>query len=61
MSDPVKAIYWHGTGPLVRYSGGLLQIENLNPEVKTQWRMSRMEMLRFGWRCILAAVLGRED
>lgn len=49
-------IFWHPTGPLVKYADGLLHIEDLNPEVKTKWCMSRMEMLRFGWRCIRAAV-----
>lgn len=49
-------IFWHPTGPLVKYEGGLLLIEDLNPEMKTKWRMSRGEMLRFGWRCLLAAM-----
>lgn len=48
-------LFWHPTGPLVKYSKGMLQIEDLNPEVKTQWRMDRVEMLRLGWHCILAA------
>jgi hypothetical protein len=37
-------IFWHPTGPLVKYKSGLLYIENLNPEMKTKWRMSRAEM-----------------
>jgi hypothetical protein len=49
-------IFWHQTGPLVRYENGVLYIENLNPEMKTKWRMSRSEMLRFGWRSIIAAL-----
>ncbi len=48
-------LFWHPTGPLMRYSGGMLHIEELNPESKTIWRMSRMEMLKLGWRCIIAA------
>lgn len=49
-------LFWHETGPLIRYRDGLLHVEDLNPEVKTQWRMSRWEMLRLGWRCIRAAI-----
>lgn len=45
-------------GPLVKYQDGTLHIEDLNPEIKTKWRMSRLEMLTFGFRCISAA-LGR--
>lgn len=48
-------LYWHETGPLVKYDGEMLHIEDLNPQVKTKWHMSRMDMLRLGWRCILAA------
>jgi hypothetical protein len=48
-------IFWHWTGPLVKYEGGFLHIEVLNPEMKTKWRMSRSAMLRFGWRSIISA------
>jgi hypothetical protein len=50
-------IYWHQTGPAIRYDGSLLVIEDLNPELRTQWRMSRWEMVRTGWRFIWAARL----
>lgn len=52
-------LFYEPSGPLVRYGKGVLQIQNLNPEVRTQWRMSRMEMCRFGWRCIVAAIWRR--
>lgn len=52
-------IYWDKTGPLVKYDGSLLVIEDLNPEVRTQWRMSRWDMIRTGLRFILAARLSR--
>ena len=48
-------LFWHPTGPLVKYEAGLLRIEDLNPQIKTQWRMSRAEMFKLGWRCIRAA------
>lgn len=47
-------IFWHPTGPVVKYEDGMLGIWNLNPEVKTGWRMSRWEMIQFGWRCVVA-------
>lgn len=49
-------LYWHGTGPLVQYRSGMLYIENLNPEVRTRWTMTRWQMIRLAWRCIVAAV-----
>lgn len=53
-------LYWHSTGPLVQYADGYLRVEDLNPELKTRWRMSRLEMLALGWRCILAALSSRK-
>jgi hypothetical protein len=49
-------LFWDQTGPLMRYADGILHIEDLNPEFKTKWRMSRWEMFRLGWRCIRAAL-----
>jgi hypothetical protein len=48
-------LFWHQCGPLLRYQNGFLDIEDLNPEMKTRWRMSRAEMLKLGWRCMVAA------
>lgn len=55
---PPMTLFMHPTGPLLQYADGTLHIADLNPEIKTQWRMSRMEMLRLGWRCILASLRG---
>lgn len=52
-------IYWHPTGPLIYFTGTTMGIEDLNPEAKMRWRMSRTEMLRIGWRCIVAAITAR--
>lgn len=48
-------LFFHPAGPLVSYDDGMIVVENLNPEVSTRWRMSRAEMLRFAWRCAVAA------
>lgn len=49
-------IFSHSTGPLVRYEDGLLKIDDLNPEVKTKWRMSRWEMVKFAARSLWSAI-----
>lgn len=48
-------LFWHPTGPLLRYVSGTLHIEDLNPQIKTQWRMDRKEMFLLGLRCLWAA------
>jgi hypothetical protein len=49
-------LFWHPTGPRLEYQDGILHVEDLNPQIKTQWRMSRAEMIGLGWRCIIAAL-----
>ncbi len=49
-------LFWDPTGPLLKYDGDILLIEDLNPQLSTQWRMSRKEILRLGLRCILASL-----
>lgn len=51
----MTTIYFDQTGPLVRYDGEMLHIQDLNPEIETRWRMSRWDMVRFGLRAIRAA------
>jgi hypothetical protein len=53
-------LYWDHTGPLINYIGGMLRVSDLNPETHIQWRMSRMEMLKLGLRCIKAAFTIKE-
>lgn len=50
-------LYLHNTGPLVSYDARsrVFHVQDLNPSFATHWLMSRFEMLRLGWRCILAA------
>ncbi len=54
-------LFYEPCGPLMTYRAGMLKISDLNPEVCTQWRMSRMEMLRLAWRCLLASVSGSTE
>lgn len=57
----VKNVYWNETGPLVEFDGEFLWIEDLNPHVTTKWRMSRIEMVIFGLRAIVAALTARKE
>ena len=49
-------LYFKHTGPLITFKDGMLRIADLNPEIETQWRMSRGEMCRLGWLCLVAAL-----
>ena len=53
-------LFWHPTGLLIRYDRDafdeILTIEDLNPEVKLRYRMTPMELLKFGFKCIWAAI-----
>jgi len=49
-------LYWNHTGPLLRYANGALTIADLNPQMETRWAISRLEMLKLGWRCLLASM-----
>jgi hypothetical protein len=49
-------LFRDNAGPLLQYQNGVLFISDLNPEMKTRWRMSCGEMVRLGWRCILASL-----
>jgi hypothetical protein len=51
-------LFWNKTGPLMKCTNGLLQIEDLNPQIATHWRMTRYEMFMTGLRFIVAAVRG---
>jgi hypothetical protein len=53
-------LFWHPAGLKIHYEQGMfLHIEDLNPEAKIQFRMSRGEMFHLGFRCILAALKGK--
>ena len=50
-------LFWDKTGPLMKFSKGILRVEDLNPQVSTKWRMTRFERLKTGVRLIVAAML----
>jgi hypothetical protein len=54
-------LFFDHSGPLVTYDHGILQIEDLNPSNKITWRVSRVEMWRLGWRCIVASLRRSRD
>lgn len=49
-------IFWKEWGPLVKWDGDALTIEDLNPEIKTTWVLSRLELLSFGLKMVAAAL-----
>jgi hypothetical protein len=49
-------LFWDKTGPLVYYTGGTFGVEDLNPEAKMRWKMSRWEIFKMGFRCLRAAM-----
>jgi hypothetical protein len=52
-------IFSDHAGPLLQYQHGVLLIEDLNPQMKTRWRMSRRERFMVGLRFIASAMLQR--
>lgn len=51
-------LFYDPCGPLVYYTGNTLGIEDLNPECKMRWRVSRRELFMFGLRAMWAAIRG---
>jgi hypothetical protein len=47
-------LFFHNSGPMLRYEQSMLKIHDLNPEINTQWRMSRWEMIKLGFRFLIA-------
>ena len=53
----MNLIYMHPTGPMLRVdSEHMLYIDDLNPESKRKWRLSRWELLSIGWGLIMSAI-----
>jgi hypothetical protein len=49
-------LFFDQSGPLIRYADRTLYIEDINPEVKIKWSITRGEMFKLGLRCIRAAL-----
>jgi hypothetical protein len=50
--------WWRPEGPRVFYNKieGYLEIEDLNPEVKLRWKVSRKDAFQIGWQLIWGAL-----
>ncbi len=48
-------IYWKPAGTETG-KGRIVRFEDLNPEIKTQWRMSRLERLAAGFRLMISSL-----
>jgi hypothetical protein len=53
-------LYWHPAGLMIRYErdafSETLLIDDLNPENHITFRMTPWELLKFGFKCVWAAV-----
>lgn len=54
----MTVLYWHPTGPHMEWTGGMLVTQDLNPEAKTSWTMTRGQMFVLGLRCLFASLVG---
>jgi hypothetical protein len=55
----MKTLFFSKTGPMLQYdSHGYLLIKDLNPEMEVRWHLSRWEMMKLGWNCLLAGLSG---
>lgn len=52
----MRTLFFDHSGPLMQYQPGLLKIADLNPEMQTQWKLSRWELFVLGLKCLWAAV-----
>lgn len=49
-------LFHDAAGPQLVYRHDFLEINDLNPEARIRWRMTRAELFRLGWRCIVASL-----
>lgn len=53
-------LFWHPAGLRIRYErdafGETLLVDDLNPETHIKFRLTPMELLGLGFKCIWAAV-----
>lgn len=57
----MRTLFMHWAGPLMRYDGAFLHIEDLNPQMERKWRLSRGELAVLGLRAVLAALTARNS
>ncbi|WP_371422892.1 hypothetical protein [Tardiphaga sp.] len=53
-------LFFNAAGPMIKYErdafGETLRVEDLNPQKEIAFRITPMELLKFGFKCIWAAV-----
>lgn len=53
----MNLLYMHPTGPMLRVNSEyVLHVDDLNPEIKTLWRIGRWGLFCLGWSMIAAAI-----
>lgn len=56
----MKTLLFTQDGPLLRFDGRLVHVEDINPHWETKWNLTRWEMVKLGARLIVAAIRKRE-
>ena len=56
--QPTTLLFDH-SGPMMRYTKGALEIDDLNPEISVVWAVGRSALFKLGWNCFVAALLNK--
>ena len=55
-----RTLFFDHCGPLIKYTrdglGEWLTVDDLNPQTHVEFKLTPWELLRFGFKCIWAAV-----
>lgn len=49
-------LFFCNSGPLIKYNSDCLYIEDLNPEQKMRWRVTKWELIVMGFKFIIAGI-----
>lgn len=58
--DDRRTILWTPWGPHLWHDGRSLVVEDINPTIRTRWRLTRGEMLRMAWGLARVALTSKE-
>jgi hypothetical protein len=53
-------LFWASWGPMISYRRGTFAVEDLNPQARIKFNLTRGEVWRMGWRCIWASITDRQ-
>lgn len=56
----MRTLLFTNWGPMIRFDGKVIHVEDINPHIETKWNLTRWEMVKLGYRLIIAAIRKRE-